>query len=125
MSNVARSILGLFSILKSYTPTYGASSGTFPSVNVVRYVQIGKWLFLLVNSTGTVTGTPASVTLTLPAGLIANGLQGGSCYVSNAVAEAGIWFTSGGGTAISVNKVSGAFSAVASTVINLFIIRVN
>lgn len=125
MSNVVQSVLGFFIRLLSYTPTYGANGGTWPSADVVRYVQIGKWLFLLVNSTGTVTGTPASVTLTLPAGLVANGLQGGSCYVSNVVAEAGIWFTSGGGTAISVNKVSGAFSAVASTVINLFIIRVN
>lgn len=62
---VATSIESLPSV--SYSPTISSNSGTYSGTGTTRYMLIGKKLTVFFNVSGTITGSPNYLTVTLPA----------------------------------------------------------
>jgi hypothetical protein len=74
-------------IRQTYTPTYGASGGTWgASTTVAEYTRVGSFISGFVTASGTTASNPTYLTVTLPS----NPASDGSSLPFSAMASGGV-----------------------------------
>ena len=107
MEIVASLIEGIFSAafgltFSSWTSTITPSAGTYAATAPGKYIQIGKWFIGKIVFTGTVTGAPQYLSMTVPVTMVADQVAGSVQLTDNSVSPVMGQLTSSGTGAIAV-----------------------
>lgn len=108
VGQLATSDLSDFGVWTTFTPTLGASSGTFTAgtVTTAKYIVIGKTMVVACSfSSCSISATPNILTMTIPGGFTATSqMVAAFPYLDNGVAGVGVVGTTAASTTIQLVK---------------------